>query len=143
MYPDIRMLPLQSKFKGHYKCGTCINCSQAAQIKVLNYQFNQHIFTLNRFTNINLADVIYALQCPCNLLYVGMTTHPLKYRLSEYHNKTRNHSMNAPLVSHFLILKHKPSDFAFFVTEKLHFKTFYIYDLENRVNRGRLFGFTH
>lgn len=45
---------------------------------------NNKEFTISEFITCNTTHVVYALQCPCGLIYIGRTKRQLKVRIAEH-----------------------------------------------------------
>ena len=65
--------------------------------------------------------MIYCIQCPCKLTYIGQTVQPVKTRILQHKSRIRCKIQGAPLVNHFLMNQHTENDFEWsviFVAEK-------------------------
>ena len=60
------------------------------------------IYTFKEFYNCGSDFVIYALACPCNLLYVGRTIRPLRQRFGEHRRKIEAGKDKHSVPRHFL-----------------------------------------
>ncbi|CAH2321250.1 Hypothetical predicted protein, partial [Pelobates cultripes] len=85
--------------KGFYKCKRCTVCKntdQTTKSKITNFKSNQtnKSYKIRDFIGCNTTNVIYLLECPCGLQYVGMTTRCLKTRLAEHCRNIRNGFLN-------------------------------------------------
>lgn len=53
------------------------------------------------------------LTCPCDKIYIGKTTRPLKQRISEHKSSIRRKDENYPVACHFNDLSHPLSSLRF------------------------------
>ena len=63
-----------------------------------------------RFSNCNTKIVIYCIQCPCNLTYIGQTGQPVKTRILQHKSRIKCKVQGAPLVSHYMEHAHTEND---------------------------------
>lgn len=61
--------------------------------------------------------VIYALKCPCGLLYVGETSRPVKQRITEHNNNIRLAKVRNPVAAHFVEMRHQVAQLTFLILE--------------------------
>ena len=69
-------------------------------------------------SNCNSTNVIYMIQCPCKLLYIGMTTRKVKLRISEHRSNIRCGQASTKMASHFINCGHSADDLFWSVIEK-------------------------
>lgn len=62
---------------------------------------NNLSYTIRDFISCDTVGVIYALKCPCNLIYVGRTTRALKDRIEEHVRHIHKGSDKHNLYVHF------------------------------------------
>lgn len=74
--------------------------------------FSDIIFEIasRTFSNCNNKFLVYLLECPCMLRYIGVTQHPLRVRVQEHVPRIKNKTREAPIVQHFLDKNHAPND---------------------------------
>uniref|UniRef100_A0A803TWT5 Reverse transcriptase domain-containing protein n=1 Tax=Anolis carolinensis TaxID=28377 RepID=A0A803TWT5_ANOCA len=112
----------KSNLRGHSNCGHCQCCTQSLRTKhFLHPTLKIHI-QLRSFTTCITDQVIYVIQCPCGLLYVGMTSRSLKIRILEHRSRIKNKSSESTLYSHFLEKAHSYTSFTFCALEKITIK---------------------
>lgn len=72
--------------KGSYRCGVsnCGTCASMCHPKKEVTSTDGRDYKIQQFMNCGTTHVVYGLLCPCGLLYVGGTTHPLKKRIGEH-----------------------------------------------------------
>ena len=56
---------------------------------------------------------MYLLRCPCDKVYIGKTTHPLKQRISEHKSSIRRKDVKYPVACHFNNHSHPISSLRF------------------------------
>ena len=76
-------------------------------------------WTLQKFTNCESTHVIYMLVCPCQLMYIGMTTRKVKIRVSEHRSTFRCKQSNTKLTRHYMEKNHGEDDLKWCVIDKL------------------------
>lgn len=110
---------------GFFACGRCISCRQVhTRLRgVMEFQStaNSKVFKIKDFISCMTTHVVYALQCLCNLMYIGCTKRTLGKRVSEHINNIKIGYKDHSVSMHFKI-KHKgdPSGLKFWGVEKLH-----------------------
>lgn len=91
--------------EGFYSCGRCYSCSRipdnARRLKEFSNPRNGLSYKIRDFISCDTVGVVYALKCPCNLVYVGRTTRALKKRMEEHGRHIRNGSEKHNLYVHF------------------------------------------
>lgn len=74
--------------KGFYRCGKCMMCKQTGmkERKSISFKsnYNGRVHKLKDIITCNTTGVVYMLECPCGLQYVGRTIRALKTRLYEH-----------------------------------------------------------
>ena len=73
--------------------------------------------TLQCFSNCNTTNVVYAIWCPCGLLYIGQTSQSIKLRIGQHRSRIRCGTEGAPLVAHYMELNHTPDQIFWQVIE--------------------------
>lgn len=86
------MLPaIKGNFKcSSAKCGTC----QYLEHHKKEVQAQKGPIPIKHFINCASEFVIYAITCPCGLIYVGRTTRALKVRFWEHRQNIQNSKKN-------------------------------------------------
>nr|XP_008114451.1 PREDICTED: uncharacterized protein LOC103279723 [Anolis carolinensis] len=79
----------KSNLKGHTFCGHCDVCVHSLNTKQFTHPTLRITIPLNSFTTCATDQVIYVLQCECNLLYVGMTTRSVRSRILEHRSRIK------------------------------------------------------
>ena len=70
-------------------------------------------FPIKSVITCDSTHVVYMIQCPCGLAYVGKTTRKLKQRISEHKSSIRRNDREYPVAIHFNDAKHDISSFRF------------------------------
>ena len=101
---------------GHFPCAHCSCCAQTSKLKTFTTPDNLTV-TLKHLTTCASQGVVYAIKCPCPLLYVGKTSRPLRTRITEHKSAIRRGDTKAPLVEHFINKSHSDSELRFWAIE--------------------------
>ncbi|XP_075438932.1 uncharacterized protein LOC142481350 [Ascaphus truei] len=90
--------------KGFHRCNTCKACKQGSKEKI---QFSSNTtgeqFKTGSFINCKSEFVVYLLNCPCGLQYVGRTSRPLRVRILEHLGNIRRKLMTHSVSKHFAL----------------------------------------
>ncbi|XP_071984186.1 uncharacterized protein [Engystomops pustulosus] len=78
------------KLTGSHACGECSICPLMRTKKEIVDSTNQKTFKLREFINCKSRNVVYALICPCQKLYVGQTTQELRKRVQQHLSSITN-----------------------------------------------------
>lgn len=54
------------------------------KVKEIANPQNNRVYTIRDFISCDTVGVVYAVECPCNLIYVGTNIRALKERLEEH-----------------------------------------------------------
>lgn len=85
--PPSRPLTFWDK-KGFYSCRRCRACREVGRpmraLESFTSSSNGREFSINEFITCNTAYVVYAMQCPCGLMYIGRTKRLLRVRIAEH-----------------------------------------------------------
>ncbi|XP_069495412.1 uncharacterized protein [Ambystoma mexicanum] len=100
---------------GHFPCGSCSVCQFTRKMK--EFKIGPKTWTLTTMTNCKTAHVVYCIQCPCGLRYVGQTSRPVHIRISEHRSRIRCKTLTAPLVSHYIELQHSANDILWWILD--------------------------
>lgn len=123
-------------------------CKTCAFVNHGQKQFNTKgkTYICNEFYNCGSDFVIYALICPCQLLYIGRTIRPLRQRFGEHRRKIEGGRDKHSVPRHFLkchnkstlglkvwVIEQIPNTFS--VAERFHRlcergETYWIYSLD-------------
>lgn len=73
---------------GYFKCGKCCVCRCNSHENRKIQKFTSSVwgrtYTIKPFITCSTTHIVYCLQCPCGLQYVGRTTRALNIRLNEH-----------------------------------------------------------
>ena len=119
---DIRSMLNLAPIKGHFPCGHCSVCILTERTKEVNLGLFSP-WVLQSHTNCDSTHVIYMFQCPCQLMYIGMTTRKIKIRLNEHRSTFRCKKSNTKLTRHYLEMGHTENDMRWVVIDKLNGST--------------------
>lgn len=104
-----------TKPPGCYGCNVsrCKNCTSLSTfINTFHGLATAKSFPIRSILDCSSTFVIYMLECPCNLQYVGRTTMALRTRINKHRHNVSNGLINHN-VSHHALLKHN-KDFSCF-----------------------------
>lgn len=93
---------------GHYRCKNCIVGPLTSNTK--EFKVKNHMYKLKKFSICWTTNVIYAICCPCDLLYIGQRTQMVKHGITQHRSRIRCKVENAPLVAHYLEKNHSDND---------------------------------
>ncbi|CAJ0927082.1 unnamed protein product [Ranitomeya imitator] len=75
---------ISSTNSGFYPCGLCKACRNHTKSKTFSNFNNIKIYTIRKRITCASRGVIYHASCPCNKVYIGLTTRELKIRTREH-----------------------------------------------------------
>lgn len=84
---------------GFFKCANCKVCTIAKNIKEITMAYKKKWIIKQRIT-CRSQFVIYIIECPCSLRYVGSTTCELKKRILEHVRATVNTDRTNAIAKH-------------------------------------------
>lgn len=71
-----------------FSCRRCLACREVNRplrdVESFTSTSNNKEFTIKDFITCNTSYVVYALQCPCGLIYIGRTKRLLRVRIAEH-----------------------------------------------------------
>lgn len=110
--------------KGFYRCGKCMMCKQTAmkERKSISFKSNQNnkVHKLKDTITCNTTGVVYMLECPCGLQYVGRTIRALKTRLYEHcYNIRKGLETHSVSLHYKLVHGSDPSSLKFWGIDKV------------------------
>ncbi|CAJ0948394.1 unnamed protein product [Ranitomeya imitator] len=65
-------------------CGSCIACPNIETTKTFSNSSNSKNYKITHSISCKTFGVIYSARCPCNKLYIGLTSHELRRRVREH-----------------------------------------------------------
>ncbi|OCT89306.1 hypothetical protein XELAEV_18017926mg [Xenopus laevis] len=90
---------------GFFTCRTCKGCKTS---KINDRKADKFIsnvtkeeFNIKTILTCNSKNIIYLLQCPCNLQYIGRTNRTLKIRIREHMNNIKKGLLTHSVSAHF------------------------------------------
>ncbi|XP_075462091.1 protein-arginine deiminase type-2 isoform X2 [Ascaphus truei] len=93
------------ELNGYFLCNKCIGCKYGQKCKDFKSNITGISFPIRSFITCRSPFVVYLLECPCGLQYVGRTGRPLKRRLAE-HVFNIKRGLETHSVSNHFRLKH-------------------------------------
>lgn len=109
----------KSKRKGCFPCLKCNNCTHMIRGDTFTHPKTNEKFKINTFLTCSSTHVIYVLQCPCNLLYVGETTMMCRVRINKHKSTIRTKRIDLPVSKLFLDFGHKINDLKFAIIDQI------------------------
>ncbi|XP_073513933.1 uncharacterized protein [Phyllobates terribilis] len=79
-----RMFGSKGPSWGCRPCGSCVACPNIDTTKVFSDSSNTKEFKIVHTITCTTVGIIYCARCPCNKLYVGLTTRQLRRRVREH-----------------------------------------------------------
>ncbi|XP_072010737.1 uncharacterized protein [Engystomops pustulosus] len=78
------------RLQGSFPCGDCSVCPLLRPTKEFTNPLDQKRFFLPNYINCKSKNIIYALICPCQKVYVGQTTQELRKRVQQHISSINN-----------------------------------------------------
>ncbi|XP_062837953.1 uncharacterized protein LOC134299335 [Anolis carolinensis] len=121
IHSDIRKSSIvpRNPTTGNFKCGHCDCCKFTNNVKEFIHPTLNMKIKLKNYTTCSSENVIYVLSCPCNKLYVGMTTRAIRIRIQEHRSRIRKGNTESTLYLHFKDNIHSCNDLKYLALEKL------------------------
>ncbi|XP_075188242.1 uncharacterized protein LOC142261653 [Anomaloglossus baeobatrachus] len=69
---------------GFFPCGICKACANTIKTKTFPNHDGSRIYDIRKNITCSTKGIIYHAQCPCNKIYVGLTTREFKIRIREH-----------------------------------------------------------
>lgn len=104
---------------GNYKCGNCTQCQFTRRLKCFPHPRTGKNICIKSVITCNSCNVIYAIRCPCGMLYVGETSRELKTHICE-HSAIRCRDESNPVAQHFKRYSHSICELFYFGFEQIH-----------------------
>ena len=111
-----RLCPLPT---GNYRCGHCAQCNNTTKAAHFRHPHTGKKYPIKSVITCDSTHVVYMIQCPCGLAYIGKTTRKLKQRISEHKSSIRRNDREYPVAIHFNDAKHDISSFRFMGIEQI------------------------
>lgn len=104
--PPVSRPSFFSELTGYFQCRRCQVCSLngCRSRRTMNFisTCTRKSYTIEPFITCSTTGVVYLLQCPCGLQYVGRTKRPLQVRLNEHINNIRKGFTKHSVSKHYL-----------------------------------------
>ncbi|CAJ0927184.1 unnamed protein product [Ranitomeya imitator] len=96
-----------------------INATSVIKGDVFHHPHSGKRYNIKGYFTCDSSFVIYAIKCPCGLLYIGETTQPIRSRISKHKSTIRCQNLLLPLPSHFIAKGHNISQLRFQILEHI------------------------
>lgn len=116
---DISSNTFKAPRKGCFPCLRCGNCGNLQRGDRFTHPITGEQFQSKYFLTCNTHFVIYILQCPCNMLYVGEMTMACRIRLNKHKSVIRTGREDLPVPKHFKDKGHTLKDLTFFIIDHI------------------------
>ncbi|CAN2390058.1 hypothetical protein PRIEUP_LOCUS94, partial [Pristimantis euphronides] len=104
---------------GCYPCLSCKNCNNMQKGSFFSHPRSGKRYSIRQFFTCKFDFVIYTLQCPCGLLYVGETTQECRSRIGQHQYTIRQSKMELPVPHHFNTMGHNISQLRFRIMDEV------------------------
>lgn len=102
---------------GSYPCLGCVNCKLMHKGSQFVHPLTKVTFDIRYYLTCGSDWVIYALWCPCKLVYIGETKWAMRTRLNNYRYSIRKGRLDLTLSKHFIESKHNEWDLKFMILD--------------------------
>lgn len=121
--PPVTTRGFFDQLTGYYQCRRCrvchLNSSPHRRITSVRSTVTQKVFDIRPCITCASTGVVYLLQCPCGLQYVGRTKRPLQVRLNEHITNIKTGFKNHSVSKHYLLVHNRdPSNTLFLGIDK-------------------------
>lgn len=103
--PPKRPSMFWQQMKGFFACRRCRSCSQVRHhlrgLTTFTSPANGCMFDIKSFITCQTTHVVYAMKCPCDLIYIGRTKRSLTKRISEHITNIKNGMEEHSVPLHF------------------------------------------
>ncbi|XP_078544821.1 uncharacterized protein LOC144829499 [Lissotriton helveticus] len=108
---------IQTIYRGTRKCQNCVQCNNVIVTNTVKHPYTGETIITKHNADCNTMNVIYAIKCPCGLLYIGKMERKVKTRISEHKSTIRNKNPNSSLAVHWDLNRHSIAQVKFQVLE--------------------------
>lgn len=108
---------LGPKNLGSYPCLSCIQCNSMIKGKFFTHPHKGFNIPIRGHYTCQSSFVVYAIKCPCGLVYIGETTQKVKDRIARHKYSIRDKLTQLPLARHFVEFGHSVSQLKYMVLE--------------------------
>lgn len=109
-----------SFIKGCFPCRNCAACPHILKTNSFTNHQTGKVYKIDSLITCTSTKVIYLLQCPCQMSYVGKTIRSLKTRLSEHKSAIRRGDITSPVARHFMEKNHTVQELKCIGIEQVH-----------------------
>ncbi|CAJ0955650.1 unnamed protein product [Ranitomeya imitator] len=114
-----RQVFLCPQSKGTFPCLQCAQCANVLKGPSISHPQTGDDITFTGFFTCESLPVVYAIKCPCGMIYVGETTQAVKDLISHHKSDIRCKKNHLPVPYHFNTAGHSIAQLRFFVLEQV------------------------
>ena len=114
--PTSRLAPLP---EGNFRCGKCTQCKHTSKSSTFSHPQTGKEYRIRGTISCTTTGIIYIIKCPCEKLYVGMTTRSLRTRMTEHRSAIKKINKDSPVALHFASMQHPPASFWYTAIKKV------------------------
>lgn len=103
--------------KGCYPYLRCSNCENLNKGHCFVHQTTGKVYEIKHYLTCDSDYIIYIIQCPCGLLYVGETTMKCKARINKHKSTIRTQRRELPIPKNFLDMGHNIKELKFSIKD--------------------------
>ncbi|OCU00267.1 hypothetical protein XELAEV_18006038mg [Xenopus laevis] len=100
-----------------YPCLNCKQCKYVMKVKTFKHPDTGEIIQIYGYHTCLTQFVVYAIVCPCGMIYVGETVQKVKSRISQHKSTIKLGNMGLPLSKYFKEKGHTAEQLRFTVLE--------------------------
>lgn len=104
---------------GSFPCLACVNCQYMQKGEKFTHPLTGITSKINFFLTCNSSYVVYALWCPCKMVYIGETKNDIKTRINQHRYSIRKKRLDLPVPKHFCEMDHREKDLRFMVLDHI------------------------
>ncbi|OCT70535.1 hypothetical protein XELAEV_18037458mg [Xenopus laevis] len=87
--------------KGTFACCSCNFCNNIQKGEVIYHPRSTIPVPISGHYSCTTTFVVYAVKCPCGLVYVGQTSRMARYRIREHKSAIKCKRLDQPVAKHF------------------------------------------
>ncbi|OCT87357.1 hypothetical protein XELAEV_18021057mg, partial [Xenopus laevis] len=104
---------------GTYPCLSCKHCNSCIKGDSIYHPHKGTIFKIKGYYTCLSTFVVYAIKCPCGLMYIGQTTRQAKERIGEHKSDIKRKILQNPVAGHFIEAGHFVSQLRFQILQQI------------------------
>lgn len=105
--------------KGSFPCLSCVNCNYMQKGENFIHPMTGISFRINHFYTCNSTYVVYALICPCKIIYIGETKYDIKTRITQHRYSIRKKRHDLQVPKHYCEYNHQERDLKFMMLDQI------------------------